>query len=560
MSEIKIKPSQFAENFLYIEPGKPFSIRNYPAFYPIYNSPSDSLMLRCSRQVGKSLTIAMLNLINIAEAEMMLEWSKGQGFSRDQLIDMCQYPFHALYVAPSNNHVSYFSKQKLTLILDGSPIMKNFITTSCSDQISYKSFKNGSDFILKSCFHSPDRIRGISCDSISIDELQDLITDHIPVIQETQTRSLKKKNIKSGTPKTTRNGMEYYWKRSTQNEWAVPCRVCGNWNILGEDNIGIGGTVCSRSTCKRTIYPIDGRWVSMNPKEYTEGFRIHAMMYAGQPNFIPWTGDRGTKNWEESLMYKYENYSRQKFYNEVLGLPYDSGSVPITEQEIMQACDTAERQRVGIEPGMHPGLTHAIRDKVIVAGVDWGTSQEGASATVLTIVAWVQDRFHLLFAKKYSPIESDPNFQVDDILKWANHYGCMAIGVDWGFGHMQNHTLASKYGTIFRGNKSDRVVVFYNSHGLGQRRKWDDKSMKYVVNRTDILTDLFLAIKSKKIIFPDWNVFKPFSEDLLNIYQEYNEDTGIMKYDHQVGDADDFVFSLAYAIEAALIHIGKPCI
>lgn len=558
MQSIAIKPSQFAESFLYLEEGKPFSIKQYPQFYQIYDCPSDSIILRCSRQVGKSVFIANMNLISIAEAEMTLEWAKAQKFTREQLIDLHYSPFHGLYVAPSGNHVSYFSKQKLTQIINGSPILRNFITTACSDQISFKSFRGGSDFTLKSCFLSPDRIRGLSVDSISIDEIQDLLADHIPIIQETQTRSLKKKNIKSGTPKTTRNAIEYFFKRSSQNEWVVKCEACGNWNILGEDNIGMLGPVCNRPTCKKPIVPSNGRWVSMVQDQYTKGFRVHAMMFFGKDSFMPWTGQRGTKEWEESFMCKYENYSRQKFYNEVLGLPYDSGSVPITEQEIQQACDVDMRKKMGIEPGMHPGLTVNLRDKLIMAGVDWGTSQEGASATVLTIVAWLNDRYYVLFTKKYPPIESDPQFQTEDILKWANHFGCFGIGVDWGFGHMQNSVLASRYGTVFRGNKSDRVVIFYNSHGLGMRRKWSDDTMRYTLNRTDILTDLFLGIKSKKIIFPDWKVFEPFSEDLLSIFQEYNEDTGIMRYDHQTGDPDDFCFSLAYALEAILIHIGKP--
>lgn len=34
-----------------------------------------------------------------------------------------------------------------------------------------------------------------------------------------------------------------------------------------------------------------------------------------------------------------ENYSKGYFYNEVLGLEHDSGSIPITRRELIKACN-----------------------------------------------------------------------------------------------------------------------------------------------------------------------------------------------------------------------------
>jgi hypothetical protein len=557
--QVDITPSQFAENFLYIEKAKPFSIKKYPFFYSVYDCPSDQVLLRCSRQVGKSLSIANIQLSNIVLAEMYIDYIESQNLSREEELALNISAFHALYVAPTGKQVSTFSKQKLTLILDGSPIFKNFRTTRSSDQIAYKSFKNGSDLFCRSCFHSPDSIRGISSDMITIDEIQDIIVDHIPVILETQARSNRQINFYSGTPKTTRNTIEHYWKLSTQNEWAVKCDHCGKYNILGENNIQPKGLSCSKPSCRKLINRENGLWVRMNDDEkaYMQGFRIHAMM----ANFMPWTGDPGTKQYANSLMWKYENYSRAQFYNEVLGLPYDGGSIPITEAEIMEACDLSQRKHAGLSELFESGLTQNLRGRFITAGVDWGTSQEGKSRTVLSIVGYVNGKYHLIFSKIYGPTESDPTYQVEDILKWLNRFGAKLVGVDWGFGWMQNKVLAEKYGVNYgsRG-RSSSVIEFFNHHSLKSRRKWDQDSLKFILNRTECMTDIFMSIKDKMILFPKWEVMKPFAEDIMNIYQEYSEQTGIMKFGHHPDQPDDFFMSLMYAIEAQLIYMRKNMI
>lgn len=556
--QINITPSQFAENFLYIEKAKPFSIADYPFFYDVYDCPSNRVLMRCSRQVGKSLSIANVLLTNMVLAEMYIEHIEAIGMTRAEKLRLGLGSFHTLYVAPTGLQVSTFSKQKLTLIIDGSPIFNHFRTSRTSDQIAYKSFKNGSDLFLRSCFHSPDSIRGISSDMVDIDEIQDICVDHIPIILETQARSPigRKANLYSGTPKTSRNTIEYYWKDSTQNEWAVKCRACGKWNVLGEDNIQPKYLACSKPSCRKKIDRTDGMWVSMcsDKKKYMQGFRIHAMM----ADFMPWTGEQGTEEYANSLMWKYENYPRAQFYNEVLGLPYDSGSVPITQEELMQACDVEARTKLGLNPGMHAGLTQNIRDKMITAGVDWGTSQEGKSRTVLTILTKIGNEFHMLFSKIYSPKESDPIHQVNDILKWLNHFGVMFVGCDWGFGWMQNKSLAQKFGAEYglRG-KSDKVIEFFNHDGLKARRKWDKEGFKYILNRNECMTDIFTSIKDHKILFPEWSTFAPFAEDILNIYQEFSYRTSKMKFDHHPEQPDDFFMSLMYAIEMQLLARGE---
>lgn len=55
---------------------------------------------------------------------------------------------------------------------------------------------------------------------------QDLLKDIIPVVNQTMSRSLYKKNLFAGTPKTTTSTLGQLWKHSTKNEWMSKCTHC----------------------------------------------------------------------------------------------------------------------------------------------------------------------------------------------------------------------------------------------------------------------------------------------------------------------------------------------
>ena len=90
---------------------------------------------------------------------------------------------------------------------------------------------------MRYAFLNADRVRGIPADMVCIDEIQDVLTDNIPVIEECVSHSSFKYKLYAGTPKSLDNTLESLWvEDSTQNEWVVPCDSCGggdyrHWNI-----------------------------------------------------------------------------------------------------------------------------------------------------------------------------------------------------------------------------------------------------------------------------------------------------------------------------------------
>ena len=122
-------------------------------------------------------------------------------------------------------------------------------------------------------------------------------------------------------------------------------------------NIGKYGLVCSK--CKRPIDAVhpDAQWASMNPVTKAnqhlvtyEGYRIPQLM-------VPWV------EWNDILV-NLEKYDTARFYNEVLGLSYDSGTRPLTRAQVKACCkDTIHFNDV---------VENAEKCSEVFAGIDWG--------------------------------------------------------------------------------------------------------------------------------------------------------------------------------------------
>lgn len=507
----EMTPSEFVERVLYLK-GKPFSFNGYEWARPIYDTKSKNLLLKYSRQTSKSTLLANF---------MTMLCATNSHFS-------------ALYVAPTQNQASTFSKQKLDPVLNLSPFIKEFFfKTNRNNQVYYKRLSNGSDMVLKSSYLDADSIRGISADLLMVDEVQDILVDNLPVIEETLTRSDHKIRLYAGTPKTAQHAIEMYWERSSQNEWMMRCEHCNHWNRATEDNILPEGLGCS--DCKKRLNPIKGEWVSFarSQEGEFEGFRVPQIIVP----WVPWTGSDG------SIISKYKTYSREKFYNEVLALPYDNASCPVTLQDVMEACDPY------LSMASCPQDIPEIAGFQLMAGVDWGTSKDDAAFTVLTIGTFLPGgQFLVIYAKRYRAAESDPIYQVNDIADILTKFNVTLCGCDWGFGMDKNRLLATAIG-------DSRVIEFNNSGMQKQAINFNRDAGFYTINRTLMLSEMFNGIKQKRIVFPKWEESEPFLEDALHVYQDYRENMQAMFYSHAPNKPDDFMHSLMYAYLSGKLNL-----
>lgn len=532
-----IKPSILAQNIFRLN-NAPLSM---PAdsmrhLYPIYNKPSQSMLLKFGRQTHKSTTLGYKIALNPIKYEN----------------------YNGLYVAPTGNQVSVFSSDKLDSALNGSDVVRlHYFDTKTKNQVSYKELRNNSKIYLRSAFHSADSIRGISADQTSIDEMQDIVSDHIPVIEQCMSHSLAKwdhlkeqypnlpmhlfnNRVYAGTPKTVENAMERYWAQSTQNEWIIKCQHqgCKKYNYINEYNIGDTCLICNK--CGKPIHYRDGQWISMNSGAMIDSYRLPQIVL----NWI--NNESNPKSWEINVINTKKIYSIEKYFNEVLALPYAAAKHPISVVEIKACCDES-RDMIEEEKAVNNPF---IRDCLLTAGIDWGKGDtaSGTSYSMLTISALIKNTHTVVFKKRYTGRMSEPLIQVKDMLRIINRFGVDLTLADTGDGRTSNAMMVEALGAT-------NFAEVYEHGTIKKKIKWDGDKGLYIINRTQVMTDLIMEIKRAQVRFFRYDQFKEYQADFTGIYAEYSEQTRMTKYDHNV--PDDAFHSYMFSRIAMMIMNGE---
>ena len=528
-----MKNSELAQLLFYLN-GAPFHIDEVDMRHllPIYNSESDALLMMNGRQTHKSTTCANLLMLPVLTIP----------------------GFNSLYVAPTFQQVSVFSTDKLKGMAMESPIIQDVFTDKHTvDQIGYKEYSNGSKVYLRSSYHSPDSSRGISSDRVEFDEMQDLILDHIPVIEQSAAHSMAKSHhikklypmapmhyfsskVYAGTPKTLQNTLTVYWDKSSQNEWIIRCERCSKQNYLDEANVGIHSLICRY--CGKPIYYDNGQWVAMVPKAPIDGFRMPQIA-------VNWVNDRNNANaWRKQVHNIRQVYSPEKFHNEVLALPYANARNPLSKNDIAKCCDSDWHNMEPTGPNKM-----ILKNTPLFYGIDWGKGDTGygTSYSQLFIGGFFENKFKIIYAKKYTGQLSDPLIQVKHMLDTIREYRCVFGLADTGDGRTSNALMVGGLGP-------KRFAEIYESSNLGQKLKWNADIGIYVMNRTQMMTDRFMEIKRGQVGLFSYEEFDHFVTDFLNIYIEYNERTRMTKYDHT--GADDAFHAYMYCRIAGMIANG----
>jgi len=102
-----------------------------------------------------------------------------------------------------------------------------------------------------------------------------------------------------------------------------------------------------------------------------------------------------------------ENVSKALFYNETLGLEYDAGSIPITTQQIVDACNP------NFEMTVEPDKQSKGRQSIM--GIDYGPVNSENSHTVITIAQEREGKIQIVYAKKFLGKEAEYSFIHEEV-------------------------------------------------------------------------------------------------------------------------------------------------
>jgi hypothetical protein len=512
MAQLNFTMSDFVEKFFYLK-SRPFSLDDYPHMRILYNIDTPEIVIHSSRQISKSTTLA-----NLALGRMLVMPQTHINYYGG---------FNVLYIAPTVEQVKTFSHDRIEPVIEQSPIIKKYyVNSSLVQNVFMKRFANGSSMYFRYAAASPDKARGLSVDMIMCDETQDIPSDHIDIIQQAMSRSMYKRTIYAGTPKRTIGALAKRWFSSTQNDWLPKCTHCNKWNYLDERNISREGMVCR--FCHKPLDARNGTWVRANNNsaksertgEYIfEGFRINILMFS----HAPWV------DWQKDVWIPFNEKPRGLFLNEYLGLAYDSGVSPISEQEIRACCTGGPMRK---EPDAYTSSYPRFM------GLDWGPINSENSATVMSIILRKGSTSEVVYLKRFLGRESDYSYLHGQIPAEYRKWQINLIGADHGFGEAPNAEVRMRIAD------PNRLIAFFHLGNQKQKANWNKNMNAYTLGRNRVMTEFFQKIKRRQIIFPCWEDFQPFAKDIMSIQIDYDEDKGRYKYINS--DPDDAFHSMLY--------------
>ena len=258
----------------------------------------------------------------------------------------------------------------------------------------------------------------------------------------------------------------------------------------------------------------------MNKSGFIDGYRLPQIV-------VNWVNNRNNADaWRVNVINTRKIYSTEKYFNEVLALPYANAKHPMNIVEI-KACCTEKPMLTEHDTSYH----EQIKGYKTYAGIDWGKGDtaSGTSYSVLTICADIKHEFTTVFIKKYVGKMSDPLLQITDMLKIIFAYNCALVIADTGDGRVSNAMMVEKLGAT-------RFAEIYEHGTIRKKIHWDGQKGHYIMNRTRIMTDIMMEIKRTAVRFFRFLEFEQFSPDFTGIYAEYSEQTRMTKYDHVVPD------------------------
>ena len=170
----------------------------------------------------------------------------------------------------------------------------------------------------------------------------------------------------------------------------------------------------------------------------------------------------------------------------------------------------------------------------------------------MTLAMYEGTKFRVFFVHRFTGEDVDPEVQLNKIISIAHAYQVKVMGVDYGGGFDRNYKLINRFG-------NHRVQKYQYNPRPTKKLLWQPKLLRWSVHRTEVMSDVFTAIKKGKIEFPRWEEFyDPYAKDMLSIYSEYNHTLRMIQYQHRVDQPDDTFHSLVFCLLGANVIHQRP--
>lgn len=522
---------------------KPYTLNKHFVMAPLFRARLPSqLLLMAGRQISKSMSCA------------------ADGILRANMLP----GFRTLFVTPRFEQIRRFSTNYVQHLLINSPAAALWTGSNIVNSVLQKDFRNNSQLMFSYALLNADRCRGISADRVNFDEIQDMNEDHLPIIVEAMASSDWRITQYGGTPKTYDNTIHKLWQESSQAEWFVPCFNCKptRWNIpsldhhldamIGEHSYDIGpdrpGTVCYH--CAKPIDPRHGRWKHRfnDRRESFAGYHIpQIIMPHHYADPYAWL----------NLINKRNSMASSVFYNEVLGVSYDSGTKLVNESDLRAAATLPWTNNI---KSPDPQVMAAIASGAyidIVLGVDWGGGGKlGVSYTSLALCGLLPDGSIECIWGKRLMTPHDHLAEAAEIMSWMRKFGRIgSLAHDYTGAGTLRETLLSQAGL---GETYNMPITYIRSAAAGLLTfipsTHQHPRAHYQLDKTRAILYVCQAIKLQKIRFFKYDyVSKDYTgliSDFLALVDEKRDTMSALQpymIGRQLNKSDDFAQAVTMA-------------
>lgn len=521
---------------------KPLSCSARPYSFAMFHMQiGGALSIRAGRQIGKSTSFAARQLM----------YAHIMGKRR------------SMYIVPHQFFLETYANRlrEMERAFRFYQVHKDF-----RQNLKYKEYPNESVTMLVKCLTDTQEARSKTTDEALFDECQLLDPDFLPDIEQCQKASRMPSTIFAGTSTTTDTVLETKFLESSQAAWLL--RAPG----YHSNSAGQGWLNCSdKDDVLKAIQPMgltnpatgkvidvtDGRFVHQVQSRFEQGylgFHIPQIIIPDYAN-IP-------QKWME-IWNAFQSYDIKKFMQEILGIPTEEGMREITTQDLKSICVLPETP----ETLKQIAASNNGRYKYTVSGCDWGgsdynpASRTKVSYTVNAILGICWDgSIEIIHIRQYSGMDyrSIANQICDDYKA----YNCIGIASDFGVGAAYNMLLRENPAIrperhfIFGYVGPQAALIKAPSSGPG----WFNQ---YSLNRTEAITSLYQAIKSKRFRCYSWDLAQERLMELLNLYRVPTETIGGnsgFRYQRHGSKPDDTLHAINFAFCLARIIMNEPII
>lgn len=491
----------------------PLSYAERPYLTPIIDSFTSlkKVFLIFGRQTEKSTSVAACQL-GLTGTVPMISWQ---------------------YVSATMKQAREFSHWKLDNMIRLSPTLQRMYDRSgarMTYNLQEKVNAINSRVLVATAFGDAARVRGVSADALSIDEVELVELEAIPVLQECMSHSDMKYELHAATPLSTENTAWIMWQdQSHQYEWLVPCHRHGftQWHILGPQNLTTTGVICDK--CGHPLNVLEGQWQCMlhNPKASLHSFRLPqiATPFADHRRIAQNLVDKPMETLRESFALSTEE-SEQVFGGYFL----------------KSLCRENDR----LEPEQSLRTLGAIYP--LSAGIDW--AQGGTSATVVVFGTTVQSEFRWIAGYRFVGAGEREFRQIMNLLEEAKPHRIVA---DFGAGHIRNRKLMEKFG----------YPRFMVSQYVRQKNRlvFDPKAGRLMVDRNNVIDDVVshIQIHPDRFSFPNRRYMERthWWADMMAVRVELDKH-GRSQYVRRSTETDDFFHASLYCLIASNFVQPRP--